>query len=343
MKFGHRQSGLTVVEVLVSVAVGAILILSLSSAVGQGLDAQNQTRGRAELLQDARFAMDRMLNALGGTRRLMLPLADNPATGWREHVREQTIPASPPEIDSTFATAVLAVTLPASQDLDADGWADANNDRDFQDLNGNSVWDEGEPERIDEDPGGDLSWDLASGIINIDDDGDGQVDEPHSGLGPAGEDDDEDGTANEDAWNILDDDGDGMIDEDPKKDMSGDGLAGVGGFDDDGDGNVDEGDRNDDDEDGVKEEDWLDPLVFFLQGTDLIERRPLTYDVNGDFAVNGLDFVESIIAEDVTGFRVERVPGSVGGVLSVDITLELTNAGGDRVSLHSVARVGGKA
>lgn len=336
MNLGARSSGLTVLEVLVSVAVGAVLILSLTGTVGQALDTQEQTRGRAELVQDARFAMDRMLTAVGGTRRLMLPLADNPATGWREHVREQTIPASAPETGSALATAVLAVTLPASQDLDADGWADANNDRDFQDLNGNAARDPDEPERIDEDLSDDSTNDAAAGIIGIDDDGDGAVD-----VSDRIEDDDEDQAWDEDDINEVDDDGDGAVDEDSAHDMNGDGAPGVAGVDDDGDGQIDEGHGHDDDEDGEREEDWLDPLVFYLQDDNLIERRPLTYDVNGDATVNGLDFVESIIAEDVSRFRVERIPAPAGGALTVDITLELADDG-ERVSLHSLARVGVK-
>ena len=59
-----------------------------------------------------------------------MPLKDNPNTNWPEHIREQTVPPSPPIGDSTLATAVLAVTLPAYVDLDNDGFPDADDDRD---------------------------------------------------------------------------------------------------------------------------------------------------------------------------------------------------------------------
>jgi type II secretory pathway pseudopilin PulG len=334
-----RQSGLTVIEILVSVAIGAVLIVSLGGAVGQALEVRNQAQARAELLQDANFAMDRMVQAVRGTRRLMLPLADNPNTAWREHVREQTVPASAPETDSTLATAVLAVTLPASADLDADGWADPNNDRDFQDLNGDSVRNPGEWERIDEDVGQDNTEDGEAGIIGIDDNGDGLVDV--SAEGHANHDNDEDDGHTDDSVNGLDDDGDGSVDEDIHDDMNMDGESGIRGVDDDLDGDIDEEGHRDDDEDGSDDEDWFDPLVFRLQGTDLIERRPVPYDANGDSVIDGLDFVESVIAENVTLFRVERIPAPPGGSVTVDLTLELTDANANRITLHSVARVGG--
>jgi type II secretory pathway pseudopilin PulG len=336
---GLHERGLTVIEILVSVGVGAILILSLSGTVGQALDTRNQTRARAELLQDGNFAMDRMLRAVGGSRRLMLPLADNPATAWREHVREQTVPASPPETDSVVATAVLAVTLPPTADL-GDGWADANNDRDYQDLNGNSVRDPGEPERIDEDVGQDNTNDNEAGIVGIDDNGDGLVDV--STEGHANHDNDEEEGHTDDSVNGLDDDGDGSIDEDIHDDMNMDGESGVLGVDDDLDGDIDEEGPQDDDEDGSKDEDWFDPLVFFMQGTDLIERRPVPFDTNFDFTVDGLDFVESVIAENVSRFRVERVPAPPGGAVTVDLILELTDQNANQVELHSVARLGGE-
>jgi hypothetical protein len=283
--------------------------------------------------------MDRMLSAVRKSNRLLLPLADNPATGWREHVRVQTVPASTPETGSLLATAVLAVTLPAHVDLDADGWADANNDRDYLDLNGNSIRDPDEPERIDEDLPNDNSNDAAPGIIGIDDNGDGLVD-VSANPSPA-EDNDEDGLTTEDSIGGGDADGDGARDEDIHQDMNKDSAPGIAGVDDDLDGNIDEGPDRDDDEDGATNEDWFDPLVFRLQGSELIERHPVPYDVNADSVVDGLDFIESVIAENVTRFRVQRVPAPPGGSVTVDLVLVSTSPAGDRIRLHSIARVGG--
>ena len=76
------------------------------------------------------FCHDPMANAVRQSRQLMLPQPDKADTDWSENVREETIPASPPEGSSTLATAVLAVSLSARVDLDADGFPDADNDRD---------------------------------------------------------------------------------------------------------------------------------------------------------------------------------------------------------------------
>ena len=83
---------------------------------------------------------------------------------------------------------------------------------------------------------------------------------------------------------------------------NGDNKAGLADFDDDGDGTVDEGNNQNDDEDDAINEDWFDPVVFFLRGSTLIERRP-----NLD-PRDGTDFSEYPIADNVTYFRVERVP-----------------------------------
>jgi hypothetical protein len=256
-----------------------------------------------------------MVTAVRGTNRLLLPLADSPKTNWRENVREQTVPASPPEGDSSLATAVLAVTLAPDLDIDGDGIADADNDKDG---------------RVDEDRSDDASNDGAAGIIGIDDDGDGAVDE-----GSIVPDDDEDAGDDEDFVNGADDDGDGSIDEDAPHDNNSDGQSGIAGIDDDGDGSVDEGHQHDDDEDGTRDEDWLDVHVFYLRGAELVERRP---NLN---PTDGTDFSEHVIAENVTRFRVERIPDVGKRAVLVDITLELAEPGGEAVSLNVRLRAGG--
>ena len=338
MKLRSRQRGLTILEILVSVAIGAVLILSLSGVTGQALDANDQSRSKMQLLQDGQFAMDRMLTAVSGSSTLLLPLADNPGTAWREHVREQTVPASAPEPFSVLATAVLAVVLPASQDIDEDGWSDANSDKDFLDINGNSSRDPGEPERIDEDLFHDATNDGAPGIVGIDDNGNGFVDDSFSGV----HDNDEDYSAHEDFFDGIDNDGDGSVDEDANHDNNDDGEPGIAGVDDDLDGSIDEGHKDDDDEDGVNNEDSLEPVVYFLQGSNLIERRPMPYDVNDDKTIDGLDYLESVVAEGVTRFRIERIPAPPGGRVTVDVTLELAAQGTDPVRLHSIVRIGGR-
>ena len=263
--------------------------------------------------------MERMVTATRDTNRLLLPLADNPNTNWRENVREQTVPASAPEGGSTLATAVLAVTLDPGLDIDGDGVADADNDRDGQ---------------VDEDLGNDHTFDGASGIVGIDDDGDGAVDEPEPGS--IDKDNDEDGSPTEDWLDGIDNDGDGSIDEDHQQDMNRDGAPGVVDFDDDNDGSIDEGQARDDDEDGANNEEWLEPVVFFLSGASLIERRPNLNPVNGN------DFSEHVIAENVTRFRVERIAAAGKRAVLVDITLDVAKPDGEIVSLNTRLRPGGE-
>jgi len=112
--------------------------------------------------------------------------------------------------------------------------------------------------------------------------------------------------------------------------------------DDDGDGQVDEGNVADDDEDGRVDEDWLDPVVFHLQGSTLIERDPVPWDTNGDGVLDGRDWVEQPLAEGVSTFRIERVLSGENRSVLVDITLELTASNGDKVSFERRVRLGGR-
>jgi type II secretory pathway pseudopilin PulG len=322
-------AGFTYVEMLVTVSITAIIMVALMGVVNTAAQTGQEIMERNSLVRDARFAMARMVRSVSHTRRLLLPLVDNPNTDWPENLREQTVPASPPLGSSTLATAVLAITLPAYVDLDGDGIADADNDGDGL---------------IDEDLPKDNHNDSLAGIGLIDDDGDGLVDEAIAGNPK--DDNDEDGIKNEDPLNNLDDDGDGSIDEDANDDSNKDGKAGIVGVDDDADGSIDEGDRKDDDEDGSVDEDWYDAVVFSLQpgvsgSRSLVERTPVPWDNNGDTRVDGADYSETIIASNVTRFRVERL-STAGQIPIIDLTLELTDPrSGESISLRTQVRMGG--
>jgi hypothetical protein len=266
-----------------------------------------------------------MVRAVSHSPRLLLPLADNPGTDWPEHLREERVPASPPVGSSTLATAVLVVTLDPAMDLDGDGTPDADNDGDG---------------RFDEDLPGDNSYDNSPGIFQIDDDGDGSVDESAASI-PTDDNDEDDGM-HDDYLNALDDDGDGSVDEDIKADMNGDGDSGVQSVDDDGDGSIDEHHHHDDDEDGVNNDDWYDPVVFYLAGDILMQRTPVPWDESGGGGITGQDFIVEPLAENVSHFRVERVPQNGDRSQIVDLTLELTSpATAETVSLNTRVRVGG--
>ena len=318
------QSGYTLVELVISMAIAALLLTGLQQLLGSGMAVMEHADERTDLARQARFAMARMTDAVRLSERILIPMANDPATPFDENVREQTVPASPPQSGSLFDSAVLAVTLSSTQDMDANGIADADNDGDG---------------RLDEDLPADTENDGASGIRGIDDDGNGLADFL---LSSAGDDDETILLASdEDPVNGLDDDGDGKIDEDPGADNNGDSAPGIAGVDDDGDGSIDEGDIADDDEDGESDEDWYDPVVFYLSDSTLVERRPVPWDENADGAVDGRDVVESALADNVTLLRFERLTPSLAGQKQlVDVTLTLAEASGETISLNTRVRVG---
>jgi prepilin-type N-terminal cleavage/methylation domain-containing protein len=305
------QKGFTLLEILLALAIAGVLTAALSGFISTALYAEQATRLQNNTLQQARFAMQHLTRAVGKTRRLQIPLAENSATAYSESIRD-----------------VLAVSLDPTLDRDKDGWADANNDKDFLDVNKSGSRDAGEPERIDEDFVKDNNMDGRAGITGIDDNGDGNVD------GGSANDNDEDGSNFEDVFNGIDDDGDGSIDEDFDKDMNADTKPGISGVDDDYDGSIDEGNSDDDDEDGLRDEDWIDSQVFFLNGTTLMERLP---DINPS---DGTQYTEYAIAENVSQFRIERVPGGNTSIILVDLTLTLSPSGGEPVSLNTRVGVG---
>lgn len=315
------MSGFTYVEMLVTLAIGVLLVTGLNGVMGQALQSQDTVAERNRLTREARYALQRMTQAVSGTRLLLLPQQDKPATNWPENLREQTLPPSPPIGDSSLASAVLAVTLPATIDLDGNGIADADNDGDGL---------------LDEDLPADIHNDAAAGIFGIDDGGNGTVDE-----GPAEDDDEAMSDADEDPIDGIENDDDGNLDEDPAADNNGDGCPGLYGVDDDGDGNVDSGNAANDDEQGGDDEDWYDPLVFYLDNGVLKQRSPVPWDENGVDGITGRDFVISDIAVDVTRFSVERIPIGSDRAQLVRLQLELTSPlTGETVSLQTRVRVG---
>jgi type II secretory pathway pseudopilin PulG len=317
--------GISYIELMIALSMGALLVVGLSGVVGMALQTQDLAQAKSSLTRQAQEAMHRLTWAVSHSRHLLLPLNDNPKTNWSEHIREETVPATPPTDGSSRYSAVLAVTLPVGVDLDLNGTADADNDGDGM---------------IDEDIGADNNFDGAPGVLGIDDNGDGTADDS-SDFSPS-QDNDEDDRSTEDHMNGLDDDADGTLDEDLRADTNNDGKSGLIGVDDDRNGFIDEGNKNDDDEDGKEDEDWYDSLVFYLENGVLKERIPVPWDINSDSKVTGADFVINTLAEQVTRFRVVRIPQAEQRYQLVDLTLELTNPRtGEVVSLQTLTRVGG--
>ena len=324
IKVTTQSQGFTYVELLLALTIGALLVVGLSGVVGQAMQTRDAVHEKNELSRQANFAMQQMVRAVSQSRLLMLPMADKSSTLFVENIREQTNPASTPPTGCIYATAVLAVTLPATSDLDSNGIPDADNDGDG---------------RIDEDLPADTSNDGKPGIAGIDDDGNGIIDFFRSPV--ADDDESADFAENEDRLNGIDDDGDGINDEDPGADNNGDGCSGVCGVDDDAGGSIDEDAAADDDEDGSSDEDWYDPLVFYLADSTLMQRTPVPWDVNASGTVTGLDYIVEPIAENVSRLRVERV-SQAGRSQIVDLTLELTSpVTGEVFSLQTQVRLGG--
>lgn len=318
----QRQSGFGYVELMLAVAISLLLMAGLMGVVNTATETGNEVRSRNDLTRRARDAMQTMVRSISHSRKILLPQRDKPATNWPENIREQTVPPSAPIGDSTLATAVLAITLPAYVDLDANAVSDADNDADGL---------------IDEDLPGDNHNDSDPGIYLIDDGGNGQVDEGFFN----GDNDEKDWSAGEDPINGVDDDGDNNIDEDPPADMNEDSCPGLCGVDDDNDGSIDEGNDSDDDEDGLADEDWYDPLVFYLDNGVLKQRMPVPWDESGSGGITGRDYLISDIAENVTRLRIERIDSGSTNEL-VDLSIELIDpVSGDRFSLQTRVRVGG--
>ena len=254
-----QQSGLSLIELLLSLSLAAVIMLGVSAVANTSVTAGRYSAGRIALDTELQQALLRMRESVARTRKLMIPSPDNPATAQDESLRS-----------------VLAVTLDPLLDRDLDGWSDANNDTDFEDLDGDTAQDDGEPQRIDEDTGNDMNADGSSGIAGIDDDGDGSIDEDNK------KDDDEDGSNDEDYLN-TDTDDDLAVGEDLGKKA------------------VDGGDE-DDDGDGATDEVWIDVVVFYVDSD-----RNLRQHLPAIDAGSGIDSsADMILLSRVSELSVQR-------------------------------------
>jgi prepilin-type N-terminal cleavage/methylation domain-containing protein len=78
-----RSRGLTLVELLVAAAIGAMLLGGLTSVARQAVLARAQTRDGSEAVYQARFALQRVAAAATATApRALLPPAANTSGDW---------------------------------------------------------------------------------------------------------------------------------------------------------------------------------------------------------------------------------------------------------------------
>jgi prepilin-type N-terminal cleavage/methylation domain-containing protein len=191
MNIFKSPKGLTLIELMISIAIVSLISVVLAEMVGGALDSWRYGREKAELLSEARLAMERMVLKVRTTTWVLMPLM----------ISDPDDPGYP--TSSYYPRDILAVS--GMIDNDNDGLAD-------------------------EDPYSDIDWNNKSGIKGIDDDNDGlhdngasPKDDDEDGLNDEdpidGIDNDGDGRVDEDPGNPFyggsdDDDGDGAWDED---------------------------------------------------------------------------------------------------------------------------------
>ena len=304
-----NHSGLSLVELLITVSIAGLIMLSINGMLAIGLQSTQATQKKNAITRQARFAMTVMVQTIQASPRLLLPLANSAIRG-----------------DTSDDHGVVAVTLNHTRDLDGNGIPDADNDGDGQ---------------FDEDLPADANNDGRRGIAYIDDD------KNHGAELSSffNNDDDEDfalfdnSNRDEDWVDGIDNDNDGLIDEDPPADMNNDGCSGACNVDEDDDGNNNEDDPEDDDEDGQTNEDWYDSVVFYEKDGTLYQRMPVPWDENADGKLTGKDYIESILVENVSSFVVTRLTSDNSTPQLVELKLELTDPEGKTITMDTKIRV----
>jgi len=198
----NRQSGLTLVELLMAIAILSVISLAFFSVTHGTLRSWAHAEEKSGIAETGRAALERITQSILDTRHVILPFQLPVASVSSHHI--------------------LCVALGLDNDgdgrVDEDSW-DIYHDGEASGLPGldddwdglideESPWDDDESgwvdedrldgrtndgdSRIDEDWGADMNGDGAPGAAYVDDDGDGSIDEG------ASSDDDEDGSSGED-------------------------------------------------------------------------------------------------------------------------------------------------
>lgn len=317
MHLNRHADGFTLIEMLLSMAIAAILAVGLGQLASQALQTKASLHPYAEQDAQIAYALKRISTVVTNSPDLILPFPDRPITSAAENIREQWKIGHP---HYNNKTAILAVLMPRDWDFDRDGVPDADND-------GDGYFDEDWPE--------DNDFGYGSGLFELDSDNDGTRSDSTWYL----KDDDED------PIDGIDNDHDGWIDEDPPDDMNKDGQPGVANVDDDGDGQIDEGypatKHEDDDEDGKRNEDWRDPVVYYLKNDVLMERTPVPWDTTLNGSVTGRDIIKRELLPNIIYFRVERHEEAMVQQELVSIRLDIERPDGTVHTVNRTVRVGG--
>lgn len=104
------NSGLTTLELLISLAILSIIMIGLYQAMATAVGSHNQTTSKQELLARARYAMERMVRFVQETDEISIPAID------RLQVSERVL--------DTYNN------LSQSYEPGGDGYLDGDNDRD---------------------------------------------------------------------------------------------------------------------------------------------------------------------------------------------------------------------
>jgi len=85
-----HQAGQSLIELLISITIAGVLLAGMQGLINTALNAETSTHTRNNTVQQGRFAMQMMVQSVRKTRRLMIPLGENPATAYLESDRNGT-------------------------------------------------------------------------------------------------------------------------------------------------------------------------------------------------------------------------------------------------------------
>jgi prepilin-type N-terminal cleavage/methylation domain-containing protein len=200
------EKGLTLVELLVTIAIMAIIAVAAMPLLSTCLEAHSQGTARSGLYQEGLLAMERMTNGVRRCTFLLIPNAHNTtrdilAFSGMINDDDDYYFDDPlfPRIDEDLDSEMVDDGQDGISGIDDDG--DGLTDESFssEDDDEDGFSNEDPLDGIDNDGDGNIDedcwWDTNAdgkpGIAGMDDDGDGEVDEGHQG------DDDEDGSLGE--------------------------------------------------------------------------------------------------------------------------------------------------
>jgi prepilin-type N-terminal cleavage/methylation domain-containing protein len=205
------EKGITLVELLIAIAIMALIIPAATGLFSSALQGQGQGDDRSGLYQEGLLAMERMVKKVQACTYLLIPNAHNATrdilavSGFVNDDGDYYFGDTLfPRIDEDTGPDMNADSSPGIQNIDDDGDSTVDdggtNDDDEDGTNDEDPLDgidNDEDGLIDEDFAQDASNDATPGIKGMDDDGNGTVDEGNF------KDDDEDGSSDEDPLNAL--------------------------------------------------------------------------------------------------------------------------------------------